>query len=103
MKKRIVINKKRFVIAMFTLITSIILIAGTVIFANGLKEKGLASFFTTNLYEEAFEVSERDIKFISVMEAAVIIGILGMTAAKLEENAELMKLEIAERRLVSNV
>lgn len=94
------INKKRFAIAMLTLITSIILIAGTVIFANDLKEKGLSSLFTTNVYEEAFEVNERDINIINVMEVTVIFGILGMTAAKLEENAELLKLEIEERRLL---
>ena len=95
------INKKRFAIAMLTLITSIILIAGTVIFANDLKEKGLASLFTTNLYEEAFEVNERDINIITVMEITVIVGILGMTIAQLQANAELLKVEIEERRMLN--
>ncbi|MBO5179310.1 MAG: hypothetical protein J6B87_03070 [Clostridia bacterium] len=94
------INKKRFSIAIITIAISIALIIETVIFANDLKEKGLASLFTTNVYEEAFEIDERDIKVITVMEITVIVGILGMAAAKLEENAELLKLEIEERRLL---
>ena len=94
------INKKRFAIAIITIIISLALIIGTVIFANNLKEKGLASLFTTNVYEEAFETNERDIKVITVMEATLIFGILGMAAAKLEENAELLKLEIEERRIL---
>ena len=94
------INKKRFLIAITTIIISLALIIETVIFANGLKEKGLASLFTTNLYEEAFEANERDINFITGMEVLVIIGILGMASAKLEENAELLKLEIEERRML---
>lgn len=95
------INKKRFLIAITTIITSLALIIGTIIFANDLKEKGLASLFTTNLYEEAFEVNERDINFITVMEITVIVGILGMASAKLEENAELLKVEIEERRMLN--
>ena len=94
------ISKKRFLIAITTIITSIALIIGTIIFANDLKEKGLASLFTTNLYEEAFEVNERDINIINVMEVTVVIGILGMASAKLEENAELLRLEIEERRML---
>ena len=95
------INKKRFLIAITTIIISLALIIGTVIFANGLKEKGLASLFTTNLYEEAFEVNERDINIITVMEITVIVGILGMTIAQLQANAELLKVEIEERRMLN--
>ena len=95
------INKKRFIIAILTIITSIALIIGTVISANDLKETGLASLFTTNVYEEAFEVQERDIKVITVIEITVIVGILGMARAYLEENAELLKLEIQERRMLN--
>ena len=95
------INKKRFLIAITTIIISLALIVGTIIFANDLKEKGLASFFTTNLYEEAFEVNERDINFITGMEVLVIGGILAMAQAQLQENAELMKVEIEERRMLN--
>lgn len=94
------INKKRFLIAITTIIISLALIIGTIIFANDLKEKGLASLFTTNLYEEAFEVNERDINIITVMEVTVIVGILGMTIAQLQANAELLKVEIEERRML---
>lgn len=94
------INKKRFLIAITTIIISLALIIGTIIFANDLKEKGLASLFTTNLYEEAFEVNERDIIVITGMEITVIAGILGMTIAQLQENAELLRLEIEERRML---
>lgn len=95
------INKKRFLIAITTIIISLALIVGTIIFANGLKEKGLASLFTTDLYEEAFEVNERDINIITVMEVTVIVGILGMTIAQLQANAELLKAEIEERRILN--
>lgn len=94
------INKKRFTIAIITIAISIVLIIGTVVFANDLKQKGLASLFTTNVYEEAFEVDRKDIKIITVLEATVIGCILISTQAVLEENAELLKLEIEERRLL---
>ena len=82
----------------FTIILSTIFAILLVnVIANDLLSNGLSGFFTIQSYKEAFELCEVDIVIINMLRW-VLTGIaLVIGYAYLSYNAELMRLERAER------
>lgn len=87
------VMKRAFKIILLTILT--ILLVNVV--ANDLLSNGFSRFFTISSYKEAFELCEVDIVIINMLRW-VLTGIaLVIGYAYLSYNAELMRLERAER------
>ena len=87
------VMKRAFKIILLTILT--ILLVNVV--ANDLLANGFSRFFTIQSYKEAFELCEVDIVIINMLRY-VFTGIsLVIGYAYLSYNAELMRLERAER------
>lgn len=99
MKKLRIKDKEQFRDAMKTLAIALISIILTIIVANVLKERGLESLFTINMYKEAFETNPNDIILINRLEEICIIGILVQVAIELKYNQELYSLKREEERV----
>ena len=91
------INKKVMKRAIKIIISTILAVVLVNVIANDLLSNGLSRFFTIQSYKEAFELCEVDVVLINVIRY-VLIGIsLVIGYAYLSYNAELMRLERAER------
>ena len=91
------INKKVMKRAIKIIISTILAVLLVNVIANDILSNGLSRFFTISSYKEAFELCEVDIVIINVLRY-VLIGIsLVIGYAYLSYNAELMRLERAER------
>lgn len=91
------INKKVMKRAIKIILSTILAVLLVNLIANDLLSNGLSRFFTMQSYKEAFELCEVDVVLINVIRY-VLIGIsLVIGYAYLSYNAELMRLERAER------
>lgn len=91
------INKKVMKRAIKIILSTIFAILLVNVIANDLLSNGLSRFFTIQSYKEAFELCEVDIVIINMLRW-VLTGIaLVIGYAYLSYNAELMRLERAER------
>lgn len=91
------INKRVMRRAIKIILSTIFAILLVNVIANDLLTNGLSRFFTIQSYKEAFELCEVDIVIINMLRY-VFTGIaLVIGYAHLSYNAELMKLERAER------
>ena len=91
------INKRVMRRAIKIIISTIFTILLVNVIANDLLSNGLSRFFTIQSYKEAFELCEIDIAIINVLRW-IFTGIsLVIGYAYLSYNAELMRLERAER------
>ena len=95
-------NKKLFKKQMLTIVITIMVMILIAMFANYLKIYGFGKLFTTNLYEEAFAVTEYDrylIKmFASVAELSTLIGCY----FTLQYNKEIADIEREEELFFKN-
>ena len=91
------INKRVMRRAIKIIISTILVVLLVNVIANDLLSKGFSRFFTISSYKEAFELCEVDIVIINMLRW-VLTGIaLVIGYAYLSYNAELMRLERAER------
>lgn len=91
------INKKVMKRAIKIILSTVFAVLLVNVIANDLLANGFSRFFTISSYKEAFELCEVDIVIINVLRW-VFTGIaLTVGYAYLSYNAELMKLERAER------
>lgn len=99
MRKLRIKNKRQFKKAILTIIMTISIIAGAIIYSNYLQIRGFSSFFTTNVYKEAFkETSKVDIAVINFF-TGIFIGSTIITSYNLlaEFQAEEQELKILKR------
>ena len=91
------INKRIMKRAIKIILATVFTILLVNVVANDLLANGLSRFFTISSYKEAFELCEVDIVIINMLRW-VLTGIsLVIGYAYLSYNAELMRLERAER------
>lgn len=91
------INKKVMKRAIKIIISTILAVLLINVVANDLLANGFSRFFTIQSYKEAFELREVDIVIINVLRYMFTGISLVIGYAYLSYNAELMKLERAER------
>lgn len=91
------INKKQFTKAILTILLTIMSITLINMFFNNLIVNGLSSLFTTNLYREAFENTQKDLMLIELFRWTFILGSIFTGYFQLEEERELAKLDRMER------
>ena len=91
------INKKQFAKAILTILLTIMSIVLINIFFNNLVTNGLSSLFTTNLYREAFENTQKDLMLIELFRWTFILGSILTGYFQLEEERELAELDRMER------
>lgn len=91
------VNKRIMKRAIKIIISTILAVLLVNLLANDLLTNGLSRFFTIQSYKEAFELCEVDVVIINVIRW-IFTGIsLVIGYAYLSYNAELMRLERAER------
>lgn len=91
------INKKQFSKAILTILFTIISIVLINMFFNNLVTNGLSSLFTTNVYQEAFTNTQKDLILIEIFRWAFILGSIFTGYFQLEEERELAELARMER------
>ena len=91
------INKKVMKRAIKIILLTILAVFLINIVANDLLSNGFSRFFTISSYKEAFELCEVDVVIINVLRYMFTGISLVIGYAYLSYNAELMKLERAER------
>lgn len=91
------INKKVMKRAIKIILLTILAVLLVNLLANDLLINGLSRFFTISSYKEAFELCEVDIVIINVLRYMFTGISLVIGYAYLSYNAELMRLERAER------
>ncbi len=91
------INKKVMKRAIKIILSTILAVLLVNLLANDLLTNGLSRFFTIQSYKEAFELCEVDVVIINVLRYMFTGISLVIGYAYLSYNAELMKLERAER------
>lgn len=92
------INKKYFKKSMFIILSTIVALIIINIFCNNLVINGVDSLFTTNAYKTAFE--NTDTSLINAFRWIGIAFTIASAYINLEYNAELLKIEIEERRML---
>lgn len=92
------INKKYFRKSMFIILSTISFLILINIFFNNLTSNGLDSLFTTNAYKTAFE--NTDTGLINAFRWITIVFTIVCAYFNLECNAQLLKIEIEERRVL---
>ena len=92
------INKKYFKKSMFIILSTIVALIIINIFCNNLVINGVDSLFTTNVYKTAFE--NTDTSLINAFRYLMIAFTIAAAYINLEYNAELLKIEIEERRML---
>lgn len=91
------INKRVMRRAIKIIISTVFAVLLVNVIANDLLSKGFSRFFTISSYKEAFELCEVDVVIINVLRYMFTGISLVIGYAYLSYNAELMKLERAER------
>ena len=91
------INKKQFSKAILTILFTIISIVLINMFFNNLVTNGLSSLFTTNVYQEAFTNTQKDLILIEIFRWTFILGSIFTGYFQLEEERELAELDRMER------
>ena len=91
------INKRVMRRAIKIILSTILAVLLVNLLANDLLTNGLSRFFTIQSYKEAFELCEVDVVIINVLRYMFTGISLVIGYAYLSYNAELMRLERAER------
>lgn len=91
------VNKRIMKRAIKIILSTILAVLLVNVIANDLLSKGFSRFFTISSYKEAFELCEVDVVIINVLRYMFTGISLVIGYAYLSYNAELMKLERAER------
>ena len=91
------INKRVMRRAIKIIISTVFAILLVNVVANDLLLNGLSRFFTISSYKEAFELCEVDVVIINMFRYVFTGIVLVIGYAYLSYNAELMRLERAER------
>ena len=91
------INKRIMKRAIKIIISTVFAILLVNLLANDLLTNGLSRFFTIQSYKEAFELCEVDVVIINVLRYMFTGITLVIGYAYLSYNAELMRIERAER------
>lgn len=91
------VNKKVMKRAIKIILSTILAVLLVNVIANDLLANGFGRFFTIQSYKEAFELCEVDIVIINVLRYMFTGISLVIGYAYLSYNAELMRLERAER------